>query len=208
MSSKLKIKNELVSEFHSREHLLECLVASCLVPGWAGHKSRVINGKKYVDGGLTMNLPNLYPNQTIRIQPFSTSETQAEISPFLTNEKDKNKLILKMATDISKSLVGITRYKKIWFFDGNKSIIEISIIRSMWNLYILSQRWKPTSNRGTSSISWWWKMVWWLIQWRRQWCEFILWKKIVNSLLDYGFDWFARKIFSLYMTIFGTFRME
>ena len=113
MSSKLKIKNELVSEFHSREHLLECLVASCLVPGWAGHKSRVINGKKYVDGGLTMNLPNLYPNQTIRIQPFSTSETQAEISPFLTNEKDKNKLILKMATDISKSLVGITRYKKI-----------------------------------------------------------------------------------------------
>ena len=44
VSSKLKIKNELVSEFDSREHLLECLVASCLVPGWAGHKSRIING--------------------------------------------------------------------------------------------------------------------------------------------------------------------
>ena len=46
-----------------------------------------------------MNLPNVYPNQTLRIQPFSTSETHAEISPFLTNQKDKNKMILKMGMD-------------------------------------------------------------------------------------------------------------
>lgn len=88
VTSKLKMKNALISEFDSRHHLLECLVASCLAPGWAGYKSRFINGKKYIDGGLTMNLPNLYPNETVRIQPFSTSEIHADISPILTNEKD------------------------------------------------------------------------------------------------------------------------
>ena len=54
-----------------------------------------------------MNLPNIYPDQTLRIQPFSTSETHAEISPFLTNQKDKNKKILKMAMDINTILMGI-----------------------------------------------------------------------------------------------------
>ena len=105
VSNKLKIKNVLVSDFESREHLLECLVASSLVPGWAGYKSRVINGKKYVDGGLTMNLPNIYPNQTIRIQPFSTSKNHAEISPLLTNEKDKNRMIAKMAMVLLSNMI-------------------------------------------------------------------------------------------------------
>ena len=91
------MKNVLVSEFDSRHHLLECLVASSLVPGWAGYKSRVINGKKYIDGGFTVNLPNLYPNETIRIQPFSTSEIHADISPLLTNGNDQNRVIAKMA---------------------------------------------------------------------------------------------------------------
>ena len=96
------MKNALISEFDSRHHLLECLVASCLAPGWAGYKSRFINGKKYIDGGLTMNLPNLYPNETVRIQPFSTSEIHADISPILTNEKDKNRIIAKIARVIHK----------------------------------------------------------------------------------------------------------
>ena len=96
------MKNVLVSEFDSRDHLLECLVASCLVPGWAGYKSRIINGKKYIDGGFTVNLPNLYPNETVRIQPFSTSEIHADISPILTNDKDKNRIIAKMAMVIQK----------------------------------------------------------------------------------------------------------
>ena len=102
VSSKLKMKNVLVSEFDSRDHLLECLVASCLVPGWAGYKSRIINGTKYIDGGFTVNLPNLYPNETVRIQPFSTSEIHADISPILTNQKDKNRMIAKMAMVIQK----------------------------------------------------------------------------------------------------------
>ena len=90
------MKNELVSDFKSREHLLECLVASCLVPGWAGYRSRIIYQKKYMDGGFTVNLPNLYPGQTLRIQPFSTHEDYAEINPILTNQNDRNRFIAKM----------------------------------------------------------------------------------------------------------------
>ena len=60
VSSKLKIKNELISEFDSREHLLECLVASCLVPGWAGHKSRIINGSQgSTDKNQSVSVPSV-----------------------------------------------------------------------------------------------------------------------------------------------------
>lgn len=52
-----------------------------------------------------MNLPNIYPNQTIRIQPFSTSKNHAEISPLLTNEKDKNRMIAKMAMVLLSNMI-------------------------------------------------------------------------------------------------------
>ena len=54
-----------------------------------------------------MNLPNVYPNQTLRIQPFSTSEIHAEISPFCTNQKDKNKMVLKMVMDINTCHINV-----------------------------------------------------------------------------------------------------
>ena len=73
MTDKKKIKNELISDFKSREHLLECLVASCLVPGWAGYRSRTIYQKKYMDGGFTVNLPNLYPGPGIPEQRTTMS---------------------------------------------------------------------------------------------------------------------------------------
>jgi len=56
-----------------------------------------------------MNLPNIYPNQTIRIQPFSTSKNHAEISPLLTNEKDKNRMIAKMAMVLLSNMISVIR---------------------------------------------------------------------------------------------------
>ena len=124
------MKNVLVSEFDSRDHLLECLVASCLVPGWAGYKSRIINGKKYIDGGFTVNLPNLYPNETVRIQPFSTSEIHADISPILTNDKDKNRIIAKMAMV----------KQKMKFQPYDSEFFSLTMKRCVWYFYILSNR--------------------------------------------------------------------
>ena len=38
---------------------------------------------------------NLYPDQTIRVQPFSTSIENCEISPLLSNPNDLGKIIWK-----------------------------------------------------------------------------------------------------------------
>ena len=54
-----------------------------------------INDNKYVDGGFTDNLVNLYPGETIRVQPFSTASEHSEVSPLLSNPKDEGRIILK-----------------------------------------------------------------------------------------------------------------
>ena len=59
-------------------------MASCAVPLWAGYRPVKFRGHNYVDGGFTNNLPELYPGKTIRIQPFSTSSENAEVSPILS----------------------------------------------------------------------------------------------------------------------------
>merc|ERR1711990_411315 len=95
IKSKTRPKNVLISHFSSREHCLDCVTASCLVPVWAGYRGWQIESNKYVDGGLTNNLVNLYPDQTIRVQPFSTSIENCEISPLLSNPNDLGKIIWK-----------------------------------------------------------------------------------------------------------------
>ena len=59
-------------------------MASCAVPLWAGYRPVKFRGHEYLDGGFTNNLPELYPGKTIRIQPFSTSPENAEVSPLLS----------------------------------------------------------------------------------------------------------------------------
>ena len=58
-------------------------------------RASVINGHKYVDGGFTTNLPDLFPGETIRVQPFSTSARFAEVSPIYSNPGDAQKRLLQ-----------------------------------------------------------------------------------------------------------------
>ena len=39
-----------------------------------GYKRYQVDGRYYIDGGFTDNLPVIYPNETIRIQPFFTAD--------------------------------------------------------------------------------------------------------------------------------------
>ena len=39
-----------------------------------GYKRYQVNGRYYIDGGFTDNLPVIYPDETIRIQPFFTAD--------------------------------------------------------------------------------------------------------------------------------------
>ena len=54
-----------------------------------------INENYYIDGGFTNNLPNLYPGQSIRIQPFSTLPENAEISSLLSYPDDAKATIIQ-----------------------------------------------------------------------------------------------------------------
>ena len=39
-----------------------------------GYKRYQVNGRYYIDGGFTDNLPVIFPGETIRIQPFFTAD--------------------------------------------------------------------------------------------------------------------------------------
>ncbi|XP_026326934.1 uncharacterized protein LOC113235457 [Hyposmocoma kahamanoa] len=62
-------KNVIVSEFPTREDLLQALLASCFVPVFSGMLPPQFHGIRYMDGGFSDNLPVLDEN-TITVSPF------------------------------------------------------------------------------------------------------------------------------------------
>ncbi|XP_006613805.1 1-acylglycerol-3-phosphate O-acyltransferase Pnpla3 isoform X1 [Apis dorsata] len=62
-------KNVIVSQFSSREDLLQALLASAFVPIFSGLLPPRFRGIRYMDGGFSDNLPTLDEN-TITISPF------------------------------------------------------------------------------------------------------------------------------------------
>ncbi|XP_037297526.1 uncharacterized protein LOC115452924 [Manduca sexta] len=62
-------KNVMVSEFPTREDLLQALLASCFVPVFSGLLPPRFHGIRYMDGGFSDNLPVLDEN-TITVSPF------------------------------------------------------------------------------------------------------------------------------------------
>ncbi|XP_013386264.1 patatin-like phospholipase domain-containing protein 4 [Lingula anatina] len=77
--TKPRLKNILISEYDSNGFLIQCLLASCHIPGYAGTtKPLHIRGKSYIDGGFTDNLPVFPTGRTITVSPFSGHQ---DISP-------------------------------------------------------------------------------------------------------------------------------
>ncbi|XP_053719043.1 patatin-like phospholipase domain containing 3 [Synchiropus splendidus] len=64
-------KNVLVSEFSSREELIQALICSCFIPIYCGLIPPSFRGVRYVDGGISDNLPQSELKNTITISPFS-----------------------------------------------------------------------------------------------------------------------------------------
>lgn len=66
------LKNVIVSEFFSKEDLVEALIASSYVPFYSGIFPAKFRGKYYVDGGISDNLPQHFKEgETITVSPFS-----------------------------------------------------------------------------------------------------------------------------------------
>ncbi|XP_076810512.1 uncharacterized protein LOC143453208 [Clavelina lepadiformis] len=62
-------KNVIVSDYKSREELIEVLICSCFVPFYSGVLPPKYRGVRYVDGGLSNNLPA--DHDTITVSPWS-----------------------------------------------------------------------------------------------------------------------------------------
>uniref|UniRef100_A0A8C3G9T4 triacylglycerol lipase n=1 Tax=Cyclopterus lumpus TaxID=8103 RepID=A0A8C3G9T4_CYCLU len=64
-------KNILVSEFDSREELIQVLVCSCFVPFYCGVIPPTYRGVHYVDGAVSDNLPQCHQKNTTTFSPYA-----------------------------------------------------------------------------------------------------------------------------------------
>lgn len=83
-------KNVLVDSYESREHLIQCLLASSHIPIYASRHPIKINGEKYMDGGFTDNMVVFKDGRTILVSPFCGRQ---DISP---NDKPGKQLYVSM----------------------------------------------------------------------------------------------------------------
>ena len=64
-------QNVIISDYASREELIQVLLCSCFVPFYSGLVPPTYRGVYYIDGGLSNNLPA--DNETITVSPWSGS---------------------------------------------------------------------------------------------------------------------------------------
>ncbi|KAM9311491.1 patatin-like phospholipase domain-containing protein 2 [Gastrophryne carolinensis] len=64
-------ENILVSDFSSKDELIQALICSAFVPIYCGIIPPTFRGVRYVDGGISNNLPENDLKNTITISPFS-----------------------------------------------------------------------------------------------------------------------------------------
>jgi len=62
-------KNVIVSQFNSRDELLQALLCACFIPGFSGILPPRFHGVRYMDGAFSDNLPTLDEN-TVTVSPF------------------------------------------------------------------------------------------------------------------------------------------
>ncbi|XP_045105525.1 patatin-like phospholipase domain-containing protein 2 isoform X2 [Portunus trituberculatus] len=62
-------KNILLSQFNTREELIQAILCSAFIPGFSGWAPVTFRGVRYADGGFSDNLPCLDPH-TVTVSPF------------------------------------------------------------------------------------------------------------------------------------------
>ncbi|KAF2363531.1 Acyl transferase/acyl hydrolase/lysophospholipase [Trinorchestia longiramus] len=77
------MKNLLVSEWDTREDLIECLLCSCYIPMFSGGSVPLFRGRPCIDGGFTNNQPKPFKS-SLCISPFAG---RAHICPKQTTSR-------------------------------------------------------------------------------------------------------------------------
>ncbi|XP_055962983.1 LOW QUALITY PROTEIN: 1-acylglycerol-3-phosphate O-acyltransferase PNPLA3 [Sorex fumeus] len=63
-------QNVLVSDFHSKDEVVDALVCSCFIPFYCGIFPPSFRGERYMDGGASDNMPFSEAKTTITVSPF------------------------------------------------------------------------------------------------------------------------------------------
>ncbi|XP_044870363.1 omega-hydroxyceramide transacylase-like [Mauremys mutica] len=71
----LDLQNVIISEYRSKEEIIQAVICSCFIPVYCGFNPPSFQGVRYIDGGMT------------NVQPGSDSETMITVSPY-TGEVD------------------------------------------------------------------------------------------------------------------------
>ncbi|KRK01906.1 patatin-like phospholipase domain-containing protein 2 [Drosophila teissieri] len=102
-------KNVIISEFESREEVLQALLCACFIPGFSGILPPRFRGVRYMDGAFSDNLPILDEN-TITVSPFCG---ESDICP---RDQSSQLFHLNWAnTSIEISRQNINRFVRILF---------------------------------------------------------------------------------------------
>lgn len=102
-------KNIIVSQFNSREDLLQALLCACFIPGFSGILPPKFQGVRYMDGAFSDNLPVLDEN-TVTVSPFCG---ESDICP-----RDQSAQLFHVNwanTSIELSRQNINRFLRILF---------------------------------------------------------------------------------------------
>ncbi|XP_060800813.1 uncharacterized protein LOC106132167 [Amyelois transitella] len=102
-------QNVIVSDFPTREDLMQALLASCFVPVFSGMLPPRFHGIRYMDGGFSDNLPVLDEN-TITVSPFCG---ESDICPRDLSSQLFHVNVANTSIELSKQ--NINRFARILF---------------------------------------------------------------------------------------------
>uniref|UniRef100_A0A8K9WSD5 triacylglycerol lipase n=1 Tax=Oncorhynchus mykiss TaxID=8022 RepID=A0A8K9WSD5_ONCMY len=103
-------ENVLVSHFNSKEELVQACVCSAYIPVYCGLIPPTLQGVRYVDGGISDNLPQYELKNTITVSPFSG---ESDICP---RDRSTNMHELRFTnTSIQFTLTNLYRVSKALF---------------------------------------------------------------------------------------------
>ena len=92
--------NVIVSEWSSREDLIECLLCSCYLPVFSGTKVPIFRGEKYIDGGFSNNQP--LPMGSVDVLTVSPFAGSGLISPV-------DKMVYPLYVNMAHESVAVSR---------------------------------------------------------------------------------------------------
>ncbi|XP_063068730.1 patatin-like phospholipase domain-containing protein 4 isoform X2 [Engraulis encrasicolus] len=103
-------RNHIATRFHSRDELIQALLASSFVPVYAGLKPVEFQGQTWIDGGFTDSLPIMPQGRTITVSPFSGAQ---DICPTHTGRSSRTLHLANM--DVHFTRQNIVRLNQALF---------------------------------------------------------------------------------------------